>query len=125
MMRSYPLAFINNDSTIETDVKITNPSDLAVEAVKSYVLAVRLAILGYTKEQIRDHIAQTLTNQELIRLYSHAINGTFVNVANKKRGWVGYSFYCAFLALFNFDNYKDAIDAVICLGPNSDKRLYL
>lgn len=125
LMRSYPLAFINNDNIVETDVKITNPSDMSVETVKAYVLAVRLAILGHTKEQINERVITVLTNAELIKLYNYAVNGTFVNVANEQRGWIGYAFYCAFWALFNFDNYKDAIDAVICLGPNPDKQAFI
>lgn len=125
LMRSYPLAFINNESIIETDVKITNPSDFTTEAVNSYVLAVRMAILGYRKDEIKLHVEKNLNYPKLEELFSYAVNNTFVNVANNKRGWVGYGFYCAFWALFNFDNYKDAVDAVICLGPTPDKKAFI
>tara|TARA_Y100000389_G_C17416032_1_gene493758 strand:+ start:495 stop:1604 length:1110 start_codon:yes stop_codon:yes gene_type:complete len=124
LMRSYPLAFVNNDAIAETDTRITNPSDIAVEAVKVYVYAVRMAILGYSKEQIKAEVAQKLTNPKLVEVYRKAVNNEFVNVTDN-RSWLGYSFYCAFWALFNFDNYKDAIDAVICLSPDSGKKAYI
>jgi len=40
-------------------------------------------------------------------------------------GWVAYTFYCAFLVLFNFDNYKDAIDTIICLGPEERESTFI
>jgi ADP-ribosylglycohydrolase len=124
LMRSYPLAFVNNETITETDTKITNPSDLAVEAVKVYVFAIRMAILGHSKEQIKAEVGQILTEPKLVEVYKKAVNNEFVNVT-EGRAWIGYAFYCAFWVLFNFDNYKDAIDAVICLSSEEGKKAFI
>ena len=35
-----------------------------------------------------------------------------------KREYVAHAFYCAFWGLFQFDDYKTAIDSIIMLGDN-------
>jgi hypothetical protein len=41
LMRSYPLAFVEDDEIIKTDVYITNPSKLVYNAVYTYITAIR------------------------------------------------------------------------------------
>jgi ADP-ribosylglycohydrolase len=69
LMRSYPLAFVEDWDIIHTDVEITNPSKLVQE-----------------NNEFRDV--------------------TFC------RGHVVHAFYCAFWGLFQFEDYKTAIDAI-------------
>lgn len=125
LMRAYPLAFQFDDKITEDDVKLTNPSSVSIEAVKTYVLAIRLALLGVSKEDIKLSVRNLLTLPVLIDLYEKAVANQYVNVANNKRGWVGYGFYCAFWAFFNFDNYKDGVDAVVCLGPTEGRQGFI
>jgi hypothetical protein len=53
-MRSYPLAFVEDWDIIHTDVEITNPSKLVQEAVLAYITAIKMALNGNSKEEIKE-----------------------------------------------------------------------
>ena len=138
LMRAYPLAFINNIDIIKTDVFITNPSNFSFEAVRVYVLAIRMALLGFGKHRIKSEISSQINDPLLKVIYKKAVNNIYLDVVTGKgekkeegegrpRGWIGYGFYCAFWAFFNFRNYKAGVDAVICLGPpeNKNKKAFI
>lgn len=116
LMRCYPLAFVKDDSIIETDVYITNPSRLVYNAVYTYITAIRMAIKKKSKKTIQKKIKEMIEFEELKLAYDQACNNTFRDVTINK-GHIVNAYYCAFYGLFQFDNYKDAIDAIICLGP--------
>ena len=115
MMRSYPLAFIDDDNLIYTDVKITNPSDITANAVFVYIKAIKMAMADFSKKEILEE-SKKLIKHELISIaFEQAHKNEFRDVT-KNRGHVIHSFYCAFWGLFNFDNYKSAIDSIIALS---------
>jgi len=116
LMRAYPLAFIEDDSIIETDVYITNPSKLVYNAVYTYIIAIRMAIQNKSKKTIQKKIKNLIQFEELSTTFDQACKNTFRDVTVNK-GHILHAYYCAFWGLFQFDNYKDAIDAIICLGP--------
>jgi ADP-ribosyl-[dinitrogen reductase] hydrolase len=116
LMRSYPLAFVEDDDIIKLDTEITNPSKLSYNAVYVYVTAIKMALSGKTKKNIKKRIRNLIKFDELKIAYEQACNNQFRDVT-KKRGHVVHGFYCAFWGLFQFDNYKSAIDAIICLTP--------
>lgn len=121
MMRFYPLAFVEPSDLSKIDNDITNPSKVTFECVDSYLTAIRMAIAGETKENIKSKIKSLLTHKETKEAFEKACNNTFVDVT-VMRGYVVHAFYCAFWGLFNFDDYKSAIDAIICLGPKENEK---
>ena len=120
LMRCYPLAFVEDDSIIETDVYITNPSKLAYNAVYTYITAIKMAIKNKSKKTIQKKIKEMIEFKELKEAYDQACNNTFRDVTINK-GHIVNAYYCAFWGLFQFKNYKDAIDAIICLSPTQNE----
>jgi len=118
LMRSYPLAFVNKHFA-SLDCSITNPSSVTKQAVKVYTNAIRNALLGKSKKQIIKDANDSINIDVLRVAFDQATTNTFRNVT-ENRGWVVHAFYCAFWGFINFDNYEDAINAIICLGPNVD-----
>ena len=122
LMRAYPLAFIDELELeleldiIRTDVGITNPSELVQAAVFAYITAIKMAISGNTKEEIKDVVRNMHMDKPLSVAFEQACKGEFRDVTHC-RGHVVHAFYCAFWGLFQFDNYKSAIDAIISLSP--------
>ena len=60
-----------------------------------------------------------ITEPALLTAYNQACNNEFRNVTIN-RGHLVHAFYAAFWGLFNFSDYKSAINAIICLGPSPD-----
>ena len=116
LMRAYPLAFVEDDSIIETDVYITNPSKLVYNAVYTYIIAIRMAMQNKSKKTIQQKIKKLIQFEEILTVFDQACKNIFRDVTVNK-GHILNAYYCAFWGLFQFDNYKDAIDAIICLGP--------
>ena len=54
--------------------------------------------------------------------FKQACNGEFRDVT-RCRGHIVHAFYCAFWGLFQFDNYKTAIDSIISLSPEEEFQL--
>ena len=120
-MRSYPLAFIEDDEIIKTDVYITNPSKLVYNAVYTYITAIRMAMKDKSKKIIKKTIREMIEFDELLTVFDQAVNNIFRDVT-VNRGHILHAYYCAFWGLFQFNNYKDAIDAIICLGPEEGQK---
>lgn len=118
LMRSYPLAFCPDSGLVATDSELTNPSALATNAVTAYVLAVRMAMAGATKEEIKQAIAGVLEHPVLAQAYDQACENIHRDVT-VSRGHIVHAFYCAFWGLFNFGDYRTAIDAIISLSPEA------
>ena len=116
LMRAYPLAFIDNPDIIRTDVGITNPSKLVQAAVFAYITAIKMALIGNSKEEIKYVIRNIHMDEPLSVAFEQACNGEFRDVT-RCRGHIVHAFYCAFWGLFQFDNYKTAIDSIISLSP--------
>ena len=114
LMRAYPLAFVEGTAIIKLDTEITNPSELTYNAVYVYVIAIKMALHGETKKNIKKKIKKLIYFDELNFAFEQACNNQFRDVT-KCRGHVVHGFYCAFWGLFQFDDYKSAIDAIICL----------
>jgi ADP-ribosyl-[dinitrogen reductase] hydrolase len=115
LMRGYVLAFIKPE-VVARDVSLTNPSQIAVQAVEIYTSAIRMALMGFTKQEIMDESSNMITHEVLRTAFDSARNNQFRNVT-QSRGWVTHAFYCAFWGFANFDNYASAVDAIICLSP--------
>ena len=116
LMRAYPLAFVDDWDIVRTDVGITNPSELVQKAVFAYIMAIKMALNGNSKEEIKDAVGNMPLDQPLSAAFQQACNGEFRDVTNC-RGHVVHAFYCAFWGLFQFEDYKTAIDAIISLSP--------
>jgi ADP-ribosylglycohydrolase len=116
LMRAYPLAFVDDLDIIRTDVEITNPSELVQRAVFAYITAIKMALNGNSKEEIKDVLRNMHMDQALSVAFEQACNNEFRDVT-RSRGHIVHAFYCAFWGLFQFEDYKTAIDAIISLSP--------
>jgi len=121
LMRSYSLAFVEDDEIIKTDVYITNPSKLVYNAVYTYITAIRMAMKDKSKDKIQKIIREMIEFNELLTAFDQAVNNIFRDVT-VNRGHILHAYYCAFWGLFQFNNYTDAIDAIICLGPEEGQK---
>jgi hypothetical protein len=108
MLRCYPFAFIDINY-VKEDVQLTS---FVVEACELYVLAIKLAIMGYDKTNIQSSLFQTVIDTRLKRLLFDAACGNLVDLTKTP---IGNCFFCAFFGLFMFDDYHNAIDAIIKL----------
>ena len=120
LMRCYPFVFDFNKENVKDDVYLTNPNKICLEAELLYIEAIEMAIKNVSKNVIKNTINEKITDKNLKLAFIQAINNEHRDVT-KARGWVVHAFYCAFWALFNFKDYKTAIDAIICLGPDKDE----
>jgi len=118
LMRAYPLAFSSDPGLVKLDCELTNPNPICLEAVEAYVAALRLALGGRSKTAIKQKVAGLIKHRDLVGAYDQACNNTFRDIT-ESRGWVAHAFYCAFWALFNFEDYKSGVDAVVSLGPEA------
>ena len=75
-----------------------------------------MAIENTPKHIIMVKIRDMIKFDKLLIAFDEASRNTFRNVTINK-GHIINAYYCAFWGLFQFDNYKDAIDAIISLGP--------
>lgn len=119
LMRAYPLSLVDLNIA-RIDCSITNPSDIARDCVHSYVFALKECIKGKNKEEIAIEVSGSIKTEEVMSVFKQALNNEKRNVTGKCRGWCLHAYYCAFWALFNFNNYKAGIDAVICLDDGSN-----
>ena len=116
LMRAYAHIFAEDENIIREDVFITNPSELVYNAVYTYIQAIKMAIENTPKHIIMVKIRDMIKFDKLLIAFDEASRNTFRNVTINK-GHIINAYYCAFWGLFQFDNYKDAIDAIISLGP--------
>ncbi len=139
LMRASPLAVIyDNRPTIE-DCDITNPTPVNRDASLVYVISVRLALQGATKDVIINKAKSLVQTYKVKAALAHALHkdgydpeypprvGDLIqpyNVAGvekgKMKGWVLIAFYTAFRYFFYTDSYHQAIDCVIGLGGDTD-----
>lgn len=117
LMRAYAYIFAEDEDIIRKDVFITNPSELVYNCVYIYIMAIQMALNNTPKHIIKENIRKVIKFEELAIAYDEACLNRFRNVTYQ-RGHIIHAFYCAFWGLFQFNNYKEAIDAIICLGPN-------
>ena len=124
LMRSYPFAFISSperQTLLETDIKLTNPSQIALNASQVYVEAIRMTIGGKTKQEIKSVCKELIYVPILMEVYEKACSNQFMDITINP-GHLINAFYCTFWGLFNFEDYKSAIDAIICLGSTENPK---
>ena len=120
LMRAYPLAFCTS-SQIREDVFLTNPSEFVFNVIEIYIIAIRLSLEGENKDTIKKTIINHIKYDEIKIAFKQACSDTFRNVTIN-RGYIVHAFYCAFWGLFQFDDYKTAIDSIITLGHIENKK---
>ncbi len=128
LMRAYPLVFVRHED-VRRDVELTNPNGICVVATEIYVHAIRMALFGMSKLDIETYVDKTISKlsveyKPLKDAWIDARENRFRDVT-KSRGWVTHGFYCAFLGLLHFKDYKSAIDHIICLGPPTNSAIPL
>ena len=123
LMRCFPLALADNEEYIKTDCNLTNPNKTCVITNQIYIHAIKMALNFYDKELIYNQAkfeAQRYTElPELIRALETL--DTPRDIAEKTtKGWCLHALWCSFWGLMKFDSYKEAIDAIILAGGDTD-----
>lgn len=120
MMRCFPLAFLWDNEVIVTDCKITNPSPVNIDANLVYINAIRLAILGYDRITIFNHVKEIATTAEVKNVLIEITDKKERNIKGKTKGWVLHTFYCAMWSLLYTTSYQEGIDYIVLLGGDTD-----
>lgn len=116
LMRCYPLV-VGDCYTMNTDVYLTNPSKFVLHITEIYIQALKYCLENRDKTFIKNNIEQNIKNPEIYSAFKDACDNKFRDVT-LCRGYVLHAFYCAFLGLFQFSNYQDAINHIITMGDN-------
>lgn len=120
LMRCSILALIPIEDAL-IDCRITNPNNTCLLANEIYLTVARMIISGNNKIDIREYLERYKNPDSKIHIaIKQALNGEVRDVRGKTKGWCVHGLYCALYSLFNFENFKDAIDSVIKLGGDTD-----
>ena len=122
LMRCHVLSLLPNDEGFTEDCSLSNPDEICLETEKIYIYCLRMCLNNKNKEVIKQYLLSELNNinEEISKYIQNALDGNKVDVSGKTKGYILNGLYCALYALFHFDNYKDAIDYIICLGGDTD-----
>lgn len=113
LMRSYPL--VVNPKYIKDDVYLTNPNKVCYEMVKIYIEAIQDAIDNKSKKIILENAVKKAKSSETIKVFNQIKNNEKRDISGKSKGWIAHSFFCAFYALMNSEDYKSGIDTIMFL----------
>lgn len=108
LMRCYPFAIygLKHSDYLDVAMKdciITNPSKIAQEVEKTYLVSLMKALQGKSKKSI-------VGNYDL----THAPD------VKTNKGLCTHGLYCTYYGLMNYDNFQDAIKNIILLGGDCD-----
>lgn len=134
LMRCSPLAvlgYYNKDTwrdAVIKDVDITNPNDICRIVNKIYVKAIILALKNKSKHFIYQtmlKMAKKSKFQIIINTIKWGKGESHAIIKNKlgfhdTKGWCIIGLLSACWALFQFDNYHSAIDAIILCNGDTD-----
>ena len=135
LMRSMPLACIGKELDMEAigqDVWLSNPSRINYWVEYIYLMAVKMALKGYSVEAIWSHLItiQQDAPPQVKQVFTNIISNQemaieFNSEGVKVKGWSVTAFYTTILALYHRLNnpklnYQDLIGMVISLGGDTD-----
>ena len=103
LMRCLPIAFISNEKefnrVLESDVWMTNPSTVVLEAERIYLMTIRDIIAGIDSKDLFD-LAEKRSS--ILRdIFSDIRNKKIRDVTGKNKGWVLHAFYLVYYCLYN------------------------
>jgi ADP-ribosylglycohydrolase len=116
LMRAWPLSIL---PYMTDHVNLSNPTPTCINTEFIYISLLRLILIGYNKDQIKEHIFNYVSDEVIKGVLIQSLKGEDRNII-EQRGWVLHGLYCAFFALFNFNDYKSAIDYIINKGGDVD-----
>lgn len=119
LMRCAPLALLWNNDDVVADCCITNPHPVSQDVSLVYITAVRLALLGYTKEKIFDAI-RALPQTEMVEQVIADVDHKTRRDLSRLKGLCTQALYCALYCFRYFDRLEDALDWTINENPRSD-----
>lgn len=120
LMRSSPLALLDDINYAIVDSKLTNPSSINVEVNVLYINMMKLALAGRNRNEILDYLNKNAKSQEIINVINYAKEAKmFPGIGGKTKGWVLSPFYCVILVLLYFDKFDQAMNYIISI-PDSD-----
>lgn len=109
LMRCSPLALLNNDEDIITDVNITNPNDINRDCSLVYIKSLRLALQGYDIKYIFENAKKIAQTKEVLKEVEEK---KFRNLTINK-GWILYGIFACFYSCLYFEKLTDAAAWII------------
>lgn len=132
LMRASPLAVLSKHHPVIEDCDITNPTELNNQANLVYVKAVRMALQGYSKEEIIEE-AKKNKNETIQMILAHAFHPEGISpdypseeeiqpytVSCKLKGWVAIALYVTFHEFAFAKDFRTAIQNAIKKGGDTD-----
>lgn len=137
LMRCWPLALIADESdmraAINQDCDLTNPNEVNRNASQVYVAAVRAALQGKTKQDIRRIVLEEATQDKVRRTVENALRPKEAElvplpdcdvqpwqVDGKHKGWVLVALYVTLRYFFTLDTYSCIVNEIIRRGGDTD-----
>jgi len=123
LMRCSPLAVLplNTLDVCETDCELTNFHPTCVDAIRSYVCALRKLLEGRTAAEATAKALATATELDVIRAITEGRDQKARYVGGPTKGWVAHALYCAFYALNSpKPTFQERVDEIIRLDGNKD-----
>ena len=101
------------------DVRATNDNEVNLEVARIYHTLGSMALRGASKDELLDALEGDWLEEVTIAM-EEAIEGVERDIV-KSKGWVLHGLYVALYSLFQFDDYKSAIDRFAgYLGSDTD-----
>lgn len=127
MMRCSPLALFDNyKELLIQDASITNPSRVSFNCNLVYILALRLALLGYSPNKIYKRARKMANEPEVIQVFEDIDTLDSKEIRNVKinKGWCCNALWCTMYVCKYFDlfscDYDECIRFIIKLGGDTD-----
>lgn len=118
---------------VKLECNLTHSNPIVIDFCFLYVLAIKYSILGFSKEDIYQHlqrmastprVGKTLetarVKPEPIYVYSPEHGEKFVNTDEAATGYIGTAFQNAIYEFMNGTNYGDSIIRIIQRGADTD-----
>ena len=115
LTRSPILALLNNENYVKDDCEITHPDIICIEANKIYFNAIYYCFYGRDKKEILEN-AQKHANRKEIKTCLNHVERKENRIVKENKEWCLHALYCAFYALYWYDDFRSGIDAIIKMG---------
>ncbi len=100
LMRASPLVVLPLEEAL-TDTKITNPSDVNLDATRIYWTMMRLLLEGKDPITVFSSIKNLATSPETKKVIQQVESGEYRDIT-VKRGWVLHALYCALITITRY-----------------------
>ena len=120
LMRACPLALLKDNLPALEDARLTNPSQINLDANLVYIHVLRQLLWGISLDIVIASVDAAIQTNEVKEVWKQAQARTPRDLGENK-GWVLHALYCAFVALCHYESYTELLAWVIPqVGSDSD-----